>query len=328
MKRLSDVHVLKADSAVGITSKHIKGLAESYATSGHRAPVVVGHPKDNSPAWGWVISCREDGDNLFCDLDLTPEFYELVERGNFRERSVAFYDQEPYVLRHLGFLGGAPPAIKGLNELTFNDNNIYKCVAMTIEDNQTPGINDFLAPVALYALSEVIPGIKASNMVQEPVMSGGQLSGIVELNDGKRFSYTIVEAGGVWQADTKLLNPEIVTLSEKVANLERQLQVKDNTAKVDALYSSNKLTEAILSKQECLNLVTCSESETIWKLLNNLPVLVEEISVVEPESNHRNTVAGFTLSESELHKQVLAKATELKLDANNPQDYIRAFTAL
>ena len=323
MIRLSDVHILKVDPELGITSEHIKGLAESYATSGVRAPVVVGHPKDNSPAWGWVLSCREDNDNLFCDIDLSPEFFALVEKGHFRERSVAFYNRKPYVLRHLGFLGANPPAIKGLQELTFSDDDEYECIAMNIEKTKNSNLEDFLAPVALYALSEVLPGVRASNLTQDPVLADGQLSGSVELSDGRRFSYSIVESNGAWVADTKLLNPEVVTLSEKVANLEKQLRVQENTAKVDELYKSNQLTEAILSKPDCLKLVTCSESDTVWKLLNNLPVLVEDTPV--PESK---TPADITLAENGLHAQVVAKATDMGLDASDPQNYIEAFKAL
>lgn len=323
MIRLSDVHILKVDPELGITSEHIKGLAESYATSGVRAPVVVGHPKDNSPAWGWVLSCREDNDNLFCDIDLSPEFFALVEKGYFRERSVAFYNRKPYVLRHLGFLGANPPAIKGLQELTFSDDDEYECIAMNIEETKDSNLDDFLAPVALYALSEVLPGVRASNLTQDPVLADGQLSGSVELSDGRRFSYSIVKSNGAWVADTKLLNPEVVTLSEKVANLEKQLRVQENTAKVDELYKSNQLTEAILSKPDCLKLVTCSESDTVWKLLNNLPVLVEDTPVQESK-----TPDDITLSENDLHAQVVAKATQLGLDASDPQNYIEAFKAL
>lgn len=323
MIRLSDVHILKVDPKLGITSEHIKGLAESYATSGVRAPVVVGHPKDNSPAWGWVLSCREDNDNLFCDIELSPEFFDLVKKGHYTERSVAFYNRKPYVLRHLGFLGGTPPAIKGLQELTFSDDDDYKCIAMTIEETKKSNPKDYLAPVALYTLSEVLPGVKASNLIQDPVFADGQLSGIVELSDGQRYGYTIVENNGAWEADTKLLNPEVVTLSEKVANLERQLTIQENIAKVDKLYDSNKLTEAILPRKDCMALVTCSESDTVWKLLNNLPVLVEDTPV--PESK---TPADITLAENDLHAQVVAKATELKLDPRNPQDYTQAFIAL
>lgn len=325
MIRLSDVHILKVDPKLGITSEHIKGLAESYATSGVRAPVVVGHPKNNSPAWGWVLSCRAEYDNLFCDIDLSPEFFALVEKGHFRERSVAFYDRKPYVLRHLGFLGAAPPAIKGLQELTFSDeDDDYKIIAMDIEEpKNTSNLDEFLAPVALYALSEALPGVRASSLTQEPVFADGQLSGSVELSDGRRFSYTIVKNNGAWVADTNLLNPEVVTLSEKLANLEKQLLVQENTAKVDELYKSNQLTEAILPKADCLKLVTCSESDTVWKLFNNLPVLVEDTPV--PESK---TPADITLAENDLHAQVVAKATNMGLDPNNPQDYTKAFAAL
>ncbi len=121
MKSIKRVNVLKVDPSVGVTRGMVEGLASSYEESGHRAPVVLGHPKDNAPAWGWVTACEADGDNLFCDLDVTPEFHTLLSEGRFRERSVAFYDSQPPVLRHLGFLGATPPRVKGLEPINLSE---------------------------------------------------------------------------------------------------------------------------------------------------------------------------------------------------------------
>lgn len=321
MKLLHNVHILKVDPDVGITTEHIRGLAESYEKSGVRAPVVIGHPKDNSPAWGWVLSCRGDDTDLYCDITVSPEFYELMEQGRFRERSVAFFNKKPYVLRHLGFLGATPPAIKGLQELTFSDDDDYKCIAMTMDEIKNSDLTQYLAPVALFALSEVLPGVKASNLTQDPVYEGGKLSGIVELANGTRYNYTIVESNGEWTATTDCINPEVVTLAEEVADLKKQILVNKNTAKVEKLYGENKLTEAILPKDDCMALLTCSESAIAWKLFNNLPPLVED---TPGPSND------VTLSENEpdLHLQILAKASELKLNPNNPKEYTEAFKAL
>ncbi len=85
------------------------------------APAVVGHPKDNSPAFGWATALRLNGDVLeaqFADTD--DEFEQMVEKGLFRKRSASFYLNPPS-LRHIGFLGATAPAIKGLREIQFSD---------------------------------------------------------------------------------------------------------------------------------------------------------------------------------------------------------------
>ena len=324
MKRLSDVHMLAVSPDLGITPEHITGLADSYSKSSQRAPVVIGHPQTDSPAYGWVVNLNVKDGGLYGDLDLTEKFYDTVKNGFYTERSVAFYNREPYQLRHLGFLGATPPAIKGLKDLTFDDSDTdYKCIAMTTE--KSTDFTPFVLPVTYLALSEVLPGLQPKNMTQDPsIDSDGNLSGLVELSDGRKFKYNIVNQQGQWKADTELVNPEVVSLAEKVASLEKQLLVNEFASKVDKIYDSGKLTEAILSKTKCMQLVTCSESDIVWELLTNLPELVEQSTNLEVQ-NESETVE---LSENALDKEVIQKALEMGLNPKNLQDYMQAFTAL
>jgi len=86
----------------------------------HEPPVVIGHPKTNAPAFGWVEGLKRDGDLLLAKIkDAAPEFVEMVERGLFKKRSAAFYPNGS--LRHVGFLGAAAPAVKGLPDIKFKD---------------------------------------------------------------------------------------------------------------------------------------------------------------------------------------------------------------
>jgi hypothetical protein len=87
----------------------------------HNAPAVIGHPQDNNPAFGWVSALRlKDGvlEARFSDTDET--FEQMCSEGRFRKRSASFY-MEPAALRHVGFLGAVPPAVKGLPDIQFND---------------------------------------------------------------------------------------------------------------------------------------------------------------------------------------------------------------
>lgn len=99
-------------------------LARKYDTAYSEAPVVIGHPALNGPAYGWVKGLSVSGDRLLADLDLVPEFVEVVRRGLFKKRSASIYHdldgKGPY-LRHVGFLGANPPAIKGLADLNLAD---------------------------------------------------------------------------------------------------------------------------------------------------------------------------------------------------------------
>lgn len=98
-----------------------KSVVAAYDTSKHEAPIVIGHPQDNAPAYGWVesISFDEASGTLYADIaQVEPQFADLLAQGRFKKRSASFYPPnaagnptpgQPY-LRHVGFLGAQPPA--------------------------------------------------------------------------------------------------------------------------------------------------------------------------------------------------------------------------
>lgn len=90
----------------------------AYDPSRHEAPMVIGHPKDNAPAYGWVKRAYREGGSLLVDFkDVAPEFADLVKAGRFKKRSISLYPDGS--LRHVGFLGATPPALKGLKDVQF-----------------------------------------------------------------------------------------------------------------------------------------------------------------------------------------------------------------
>ena len=97
-------------------------IAQSYKPDEDEAPIVIGHPIDNSPAYGWVSSLEvtEDG-KLVADAPdekLHPDFLSAVQEGIYKKRSISLTPEGK--LRHVGFLGGAAPAVKGLADIQFS----------------------------------------------------------------------------------------------------------------------------------------------------------------------------------------------------------------
>ncbi len=108
------------------TAGDLDRLAATYDARLHAAPVVLGHPADDAPAYGWVKRLRRAGESLWAQLEkVDPALEALLRAGRFAQRSVALYKQFPLTggpyLRHLGFLGAAPPEVKGLAPLRFVD---------------------------------------------------------------------------------------------------------------------------------------------------------------------------------------------------------------
>lgn len=102
------------------TEADLDKIVASYDPAKHEAPIVIGHPKTNAPAYGWIESLKRVGDTLYAKAkQLVPEFVEMVNKGLFKKRSISLYPDG--TLRHVGFLGATPPAVKGLPDVEFKD---------------------------------------------------------------------------------------------------------------------------------------------------------------------------------------------------------------
>ncbi|WP_337872896.1 hypothetical protein [Ignavibacterium sp.] len=117
------------------TEADIDNIVSSYDPSKHEAPIVIGHPKDNSPAFGWIDKLKRIGDTLYAlPRQLVNDFVEMINKGMFKKRSISLYPDG--TLRHVGFLGATPPAVKGLPDVEFKD--IEKDTNIEL-----PGMNDY-----------------------------------------------------------------------------------------------------------------------------------------------------------------------------------------
>ena len=115
---------------ITISADDLAATAAAYNTSAHEAPVVVGHPKTDAPAYGWVGSLKAEGNSLLADFaQMDAAFAEQVRQGRYKKVSASFYQPDApanpapgkWSLRHVGFLGAHPPAIKGLKPIEFNE---------------------------------------------------------------------------------------------------------------------------------------------------------------------------------------------------------------
>lgn len=111
--------------ALEFSEADLVATAAAYDPARHEAPIVVGHPRDNAPAYGWIRALSASAAGLEAEpQQVDPAFAELVQAGRFKKISASFYAPDSpanpvpgvYYLRHVGFLGAQPPAVKGLRE--------------------------------------------------------------------------------------------------------------------------------------------------------------------------------------------------------------------
>lgn len=121
-------HTAMSGEVLDVTVDILRAAADSYDPARHEAPLVIGHPKIDAPAMGWVKSLSYKNGGLFATVDqLEPEFAELVRQGRFKKISGSFWMPgapgnpvpDALTLKHVGFLGAAVPAVKGMKPVKF-----------------------------------------------------------------------------------------------------------------------------------------------------------------------------------------------------------------
>jgi hypothetical protein len=122
------IHQPMQGGALEFREADLAATAAAYDPAFGEAPIVVGHPKLDAPAYGWVRALRAEGGDLVAEPhQVEPAFAEMVQAGRFKKISASFYtpnhpsNPKPgaFYLKHVGFLGAAAPAVKGLRDVAF-----------------------------------------------------------------------------------------------------------------------------------------------------------------------------------------------------------------
>lgn len=113
---------------ITFTEADVAEIAASYDAAKDPAPLVVGHPSLEAPAYGWAAKLElVDGVLAAVPEKVEPAFAEAVNAGRYRKVSAQLYERDhpanptpgKLYLKHIGFLGGAAPAVKGLGTVAF-----------------------------------------------------------------------------------------------------------------------------------------------------------------------------------------------------------------
>lgn len=143
------VHRTDAGDEIAFSAADLAGMVASYDPALREAPLTVGHPAADLPAYGWVrgLAVNADGRLTMNTHNVEPQFAEMVRSRRFAKRSAAFYPpQHPsnpkpgqWYLRHVAFLGAQPPAVAGLKDIEFSEADATGVVRFSADA-------DFLTP--------------------------------------------------------------------------------------------------------------------------------------------------------------------------------------
>lgn len=174
----------------------------------HEPPAVIGHPKDNDPAYGWVEDVKtavKDGVKVLLARfkQVVPEFEEMVKKGVFKKRSISVYPDGS--LRHVGFLGAAPPAVKGLADLKFNNEE-----AMAFEFSDAENINPKQGGDTMDKFKEFIEMLKFWKSVEKDLAGPSHIKADDKGANGQAYT----------EADLEKIRQEAEEKGKKAAQAE------------------------------------------------------------------------------------------------------------
>lgn len=121
-------HTASNGTTLDWSAAQLQAVAAAYDPKASEAPIVVGHPTMNAPAYGWVEKLTVDGDKLLAHASqVDPAFAAIVSEGRYKKISASFLppgharnpSRASYYLNHVGFLGAHPPAVQGLKAAEF-----------------------------------------------------------------------------------------------------------------------------------------------------------------------------------------------------------------
>jgi hypothetical protein len=123
-------HTAMSGARVEFRESDLAATVAAYDPALHEAPMVIGHPKHDAPAAGWIKSLTATAQGLIAEpQQVDAAFAEQVAKGRYKKISATFYHPDAannpvpgvYYLRHVGFLGAQPPAVKGLRPIELAD---------------------------------------------------------------------------------------------------------------------------------------------------------------------------------------------------------------
>lgn len=139
-------HTSMAGDDLSFSESDLAATVAAYDPALHEAPLVIGHPKHDDPAYGWVKSLNIVADGIEAiPHQVNADFAEMYADGAVKKVSASFYPPNSaanpvpgvYYLRHVAFLGAQPPAIKGLRPAEFAE-EADDCITIEFSEQSEP----------------------------------------------------------------------------------------------------------------------------------------------------------------------------------------------
>jgi hypothetical protein len=223
-----------------ITKEMLEAAVTNYNAGTHEAPLTIGHPKTDAPAYGWAEEFRMNGEVLEMKAgDTDDQFEQLIKDGRFRTRSVSMWESHPTVpapnIKHVAFLGAEAPAVKGLRKIQFSETAEGESFVLeetiNLQENNSMGLED-------KDVEKVTEGVfeKIKNYFKSAEGAAAASPAIADLSEAK-------VAGMITEALSTAREEVTAEFKEQIETLTAEN--KDLKEKVDGQISSGKRAEIV-----------------------------------------------------------------------------------
>lgn len=239
---------------VSYSADDLRAIAASYDAADAPAPIVVGHPKTDAPAYGWATGFEFDeaSSTLFATVgDLEPAFADAVKAKRYQKVSMSFFKPDAennprpggWYPKHIGFLGGAAPAVSGLKPVSFSA-GADEAVTFAAEFGE-PGFQQtatllrnlrdfFIEKFGLEEADKVLPAYRLEWLDDTEIERPGRTPAFSAPN--KEPDVTKPN-----EAEFAAREAGITEREKKIADRERQLRHDDNLAFAEKLASEGRI---------------------------------------------------------------------------------------
>ena len=324
------------------TIKDLDTIVDSYNPEEREAPLVLGHPKDNDPAYGWVEKLFRKGKSLFAvTKNEDPAFLQAVKDKKFPKRSISL--TENLRLNHIGFLGAVLPAVDGLSSISFNTKDNFSVIEIgNFEDDF--GGDSKLNVSASSSLKNVEPSqhTNPKPTIKQNATSNNDgsafkeyeniLKGISDTLDQVKSFQENLSQNFAAATETELKDSERQKIREQLENLSMKIDVNNFEVMLNEklIYGSitplmkTKITKTLkflnnqnFTKFNSDNFILELKTQ-LMEFINSIPKIIDYSEfATKPDDEPDNDLVddnydGLSIDESSntLHKKVLLKMKE------------------
>lgn len=245
-------HTAMSGEALQFGESDLRKSAEAYDPQLHEAPIVVGHPKTDQPAYGWVGALDYvEGALQAKPTQVDEQFAEVVKSGRYKKVSASFYRPDSpsnpspgvWYLRHVGFLGAQPPAVKGLKQVEFSghDQGVVEIEFGEAERTLSRvlrGLREWIIEMAgVRRADDIVPEYRIKDLEMEPETDPG----FSENTEQEDEQLSKEEKERIKQEARREMEAEFAEREQKLKEAEAARKRAEREDAVDRLVSQGKV---------------------------------------------------------------------------------------